>query len=180
MWDDEVRGLDSQNPAERIHDLVTTNYECFQAFGLIRSDVVHQTQGLGRFSDADRVLIVEIALRGRMQNSPEVLFSRRQHNQRSMVVFADARQRHAWFDPKLAGKIALPYWRLGLEFSRAIRRAPLSAAERRECLAELGSFAVANRSYLARNVARAGISLASRTAEKAGLTGDRSDQASSH
>jgi glycosyltransferase involved in cell wall biosynthesis len=181
VWDDEVMGLDSESPATRIHDLVTTNYECFQAFGLIRSDVAHQTQGLGRFSDADRVLIVEIALRGRMQNSPEVLFSRRQHSQRSMVVYASARERHAWFDPKLADKIALPYWRLGLEFSRAIRRAPLSAAERRECLAELGSFAVAHRSYLARNVARAGITLASRTAERTGLAGDRTEpKAPSH
>jgi glycosyltransferase involved in cell wall biosynthesis len=167
VWEDQVTGLDSDNPAVRIHDLVTMNHECFQAFGLIRGDVVRQTQGLGRFSDADRVLITEIALRGRMQNAPEVMFMRRQHPDRSMVVYANARERHAWFDPERAAKITFPHWRLGLEFSRAIRRAPLTVTERRECLAQLGSFAVTNRGYLARNVARAGITLASRTRESA-------------
>lgn len=157
VWHQPVSRLESHDPAERLLDLVTHRHECFQAFALIRSDVARAGRGLLAISDADNVQLVELALRGRFVNHKETLFFRRQHANRSMAAFVNARDRVAWFDPSKADRIAFPAWRLGWEFVRAIRDAPLTASDRRRCYLALHPFLECNWQALLKNVLRSSV-----------------------
>lgn len=152
-----VECLASFDPAERMRDLVTLRHECFGAFGLIRHGVERATRGLGAYSDADNVLLVEIALRGRMRYDDRTLFFRRQHPDRSITAYPDARTRGEWFDSGLTDVLPFPTWRVGWELRRAVRDAPLSAAERRRCYAALEVFAHDNWQGLVKDLVRSGV-----------------------
>jgi glycosyltransferase involved in cell wall biosynthesis len=154
VYDQPVTRLESHDPAERIRDLITLNHECFQAFGLVRHEVVKQSRGLGAFADSDNVMLVEYALRGRFVQDEEVLFFRRQHPDRSMVSFVNTRERHLWFDPDRKGEIVFPAWRVGEELFKSVQLAPLSRADRRRCYLALRDFVRWNWPSLAKNVVR--------------------------
>jgi glycosyltransferase involved in cell wall biosynthesis len=154
VWHQPVSHLSSVDPAERLWDLVTLNHECFGAFGLIRHEVARATRGLGAYSDADNVFLVEIALRGKMIHSDEVRFFRRQHPARSTVAFPTARGRAAWFDSDLVNRLEFPTWRIGRELVRAVRDAPLTATERQRCYRSMGVFVRNNWQGMAKNVVR--------------------------
>jgi glycosyltransferase involved in cell wall biosynthesis len=149
--------LGSERPADRLRQLVTLRHECFGAFGLIPREVACATRGLGPFADADNVLLVEIALRGRMVYTDDVLFFRRQHADRSMSAFTDDRDRIGWFDPDRLGTITYPKWRLGREFVAAIARAPLSSADRMACYRALSAFIELNWQNLTKNLVRSSV-----------------------
>jgi glycosyltransferase involved in cell wall biosynthesis len=153
----EIDALASDNPAERLRQLVTLRHECFGAFGLITREVACATRGLGAYADADNVLLAEIALRGRMLYTPEVLFFRRQHPDRSMAAFADARDRIAWFDPDRKPTVTFPKWKVGREFLRAIAEAPLTASERVDCYRGMSVFVNNNWQNLTKNVVRSAV-----------------------
>ena len=153
-WHQPVDRLVSPDPAERLRDLLTLRHECFGAFGLIRHDVARATRGLGPYSDADNVFLVEIALRGPMLHSPNLRFFRRQHADRSTVAYPVARGRVEWFDADRAPVVSFPVWRVGGEFLRAIRDAPLSSAERRRCYRSMEVFLHDNWQGLTKNVVR--------------------------
>jgi hypothetical protein len=98
----------------------------------MRRDVLARTHLLGNYPGHDRPLLAELALRGRFHEVPEVLFQSRDHGKRSIRVY-DYRNpisSVAWYDPKRAGRIAFPQWRLLREHLAAIGRAPLSPPER--------------------------------------------------
>jgi hypothetical protein len=168
VWHQPVAQLASLDPAQRLRDLGTLRHECFGAFGVIRHDVVSQTRGLLPYSDADNVLLVEIALRGRFVHCDDVLFFRRQHPNRSTVAFPQARGRREWFDPSADTRFELPVWRVGREFVRAIRDAPLTRAERRRCYASLSVFLHDNALGLAKNVGRSALDVALRPPARRG------------
>ena len=149
-----VDELAADRPSQRLRQLVTLRHECFGAFGVIPREVACATRGLGSYADADNVLLVEIALRGRMLYSDEVLFFRRQHPDRSMAAFADARDRIAWFDPDLRARITFPKWRVGREFLQAVADAPLSSSERAACYRSMSVFVENNWQNLTKNVVR--------------------------
>jgi glycosyltransferase involved in cell wall biosynthesis len=148
--------FEQELPAARIKRLLTFNYQCFPAFGLMRLEDLRETRGLAPYADSDAVLIIEMALRGKIVQLPDVMFFRRQHSQRSMVAFADRRQRIAWFDPKR--KISrFPKWRVGIEVVRAVHRAPLGRAERWRCYAMLRAYLRSNWPGLTKNVVRTSV-----------------------
>lgn len=167
VWHQQVSNLEHPDPARRLLDLVGEWHECFQVFGLMRHHVARATRGLGAYADSDHVLLVEVALRGRFVQDDEVLFHRRQHAERSMASYLYARDQVAWFDPGRAGRVTFPAWRLGAETLRAVRRAPLSPAQRGRCYAALTAFVRQTWPDLVKNVARSAVEAG------AGVTGGR-------
>jgi glycosyltransferase involved in cell wall biosynthesis len=110
------------DPATRFANVVRGRARCSEVFGLIRADVLRGTRLIAPFVASDRVLLAELALRGRFHEVPEYLFSNRDHPNRSINRFRE-RDLGAWFDPALAGRISLPQWRLLREYSDSARRA---------------------------------------------------------
>ena len=105
--------------------------------GVIRMSVLRRTPLYDSYHHADRTLIAELALHGPFYQVPDWLYFRRDHPERAERVFKTVRTWCANLDPHRAGRLRNPTIRLYAEyvwgFIAAIRRAPLSHAERREC-----------------------------------------------
>jgi hypothetical protein len=104
--------------------------------GVTRLEVLRKTSLHGSYHFADRTFTVELALHGPFHIVPEHLYYRRRHpgqgGKRSSV-----RARCAYLDPGRASRLRNPVARLYAEYIwgyvSAIRHAPLSAQDRREC-----------------------------------------------
>ncbi len=156
LWD-EFFALDDPDPAVRFRELVGRDHMCFQLFGVMRTAVLQDTRMLGPFPDADRVTLVELALRGRLGPVREPLFLHREHAGRSVNVHRASRDRLAWFDTSNVRTRSFPAWRLGTEFAAGVWRAPLAPAEKARVLRGLGPWLRLSRSRLVRNVARSAV-----------------------
>jgi len=84
-----------------------------------------------------------------------VLFFRRDHPQTSVRAYPAYRDRIAWFDPRLHGRLQLTHWRWLHEYTACLRRAPLEPEERRRCWAELALWFGWNVRGLLKDVAKA-------------------------
>ena len=139
-------------PVRRFADIVLREGPCFPVFGVTRLSVLKQTGLLGPYNGHDRPLLAELALHGRFLFIPDVLFFNREHPQRSIRAFKGARDRIAWFDPNMAGRVIYAMPRLFLEYHRAIVR---SGVPKRHVLGAeltLGWWAVRNWRRFARSV----------------------------
>ncbi|GAA2721736.1 glycosyltransferase family 2 protein [Cellulomonas aerilata] len=160
LWGDQGIRADHPDVAVRFADLSRRNHECFSIFGLMRTELLASTHGLGMYPESDRVLLAELSLQGRLADDPRVLFHRRQHSGRSVHAYPTARSRVAWFNPGLVGRPVFPEWRLGRGYLEAALRAPLRTEDRARVLATMGGWTVSHGPKLARNLARTAVELA--------------------
>jgi len=114
----------------RVASVILDPSPCMESFGLTRRHQLQQTSLIGAYTGSDRTLFLELALLGRFHEVPEVLFLHRQHAERSMSQYADARARNLWFDPSWQGRRSAPRWRLLREYARATRRGSDGPGER--------------------------------------------------
>lgn len=128
---------DSPRPHERFRYLTCVDHPCFQAFGLIRTDVLRRTPLIGSYVGSDRVLIAELALQGRFFESPETLFLHREHPQRSTRAIPDLRARVAWFDARARKAPAFPTLQIYGGYWGALRRSRPGLLETMRCSVQL-------------------------------------------
>jgi hypothetical protein len=105
--------------------------------GLIRASTLAATPLIASFIASDLALRAELGLRGGFHEVPEYLFYSRDHADRATRAQPQFHQRAEWFDPALAGRRVLPYWRVFVEYGRSIGRVPLDRRERLRCYWEL-------------------------------------------
>jgi len=117
-------------PHARVASVILDPSPCMESFGLTRRRQLQQTSLIGGYTGSDRTLFLELALLGRFHEVPEVLFLHRQHAERSMNQYTDARARNLWFDPSWQGRRSAPRWRLLREYVRATRRGTVRPGER--------------------------------------------------
>jgi glycosyltransferase involved in cell wall biosynthesis len=127
---------DSPSAVERFRSLLlTVGGDDF--YGVMRSDVLRRTPLNGSYHHSDRTIMAELALYGRFHQVPELLFFRRDHPDRAERAKPTIRSRSANMEPRRASRLRHPTVRLLAEyiggFVGAIRRAPLSSADRRRC-----------------------------------------------
>jgi glycosyltransferase involved in cell wall biosynthesis len=105
--------------------------------GVIRLSVLRRTPLLASYHHADRTLSAELSLYGPFYQVPDWLYFRRDHPERAERAFKTVRAWCANQDPRRADPLRHPAIRLYAEyvagFAAAIRRAPLSSAEKRKC-----------------------------------------------
>ncbi|HEX2132765.1 MAG TPA: glycosyltransferase family 2 protein [Actinophytocola sp.] len=113
-------------------------------YGVIRTEVLRRVRPHDSYHHADRTFVAEIALHGPFRQVPELLFFRRDHPTRAERANPTIRTRCANLDPRRANPWRHPTVRLlgdyVLGFVGAIRRAPLTPAERRECYRHLAAW----------------------------------------
>jgi len=106
-------------------------------YGVVRTEVLRRTAMKESYHNADRTIIAELSLYGRFYQVPDWLFFRRDHADRAERAFPSMRRRCANMDPRRADPLRHPAVRLYGEYIwayvRAIYRAPLSVADKREC-----------------------------------------------
>ena len=91
------------------------------------------------FVSADINLIGELSLHGKFYEIQEHLFNCRRHEECSSWDMNDTETLREFWNPGKK-KLILQNWRGALEFFRAVRRAPLTRAEKRACNAFLTKY----------------------------------------
>jgi glycosyltransferase involved in cell wall biosynthesis len=134
---------DSPRAPERFRSMLFANGGD-DVYGIVRSDVLRRTALHGSYHHADRVITAEFALHGPFYEVPEWLYFRRDHADREERACPTLRTRCANMDPRRADRVRHPAVRLYgeyvLGYILAIRRAPLSPADRHECFRYLAQW----------------------------------------
>jgi glycosyltransferase involved in cell wall biosynthesis len=154
------------NPPARRFGRQITGHQCYEIFGLFRASALRKTPLIGTFAGGDAALLLELCLRGRFIEIPEVLFYSRAHPEQSTALRRNARTFAAWFDPRWKGKIIFPYWRLLNEYIRIVHNAPLRGGERLACYLHVATWTRHRLLHLTRDLS-AGVGLALATRGKA-------------
>jgi len=134
--EDEEWDIRDQSPSVRMGRVLGTLGLCNPIFGLMRTDILRATRIIGAFDAADILLLSELALHGELHFVPEPLFYRRMHDNMSRRALKNPEDVAKWFDTS-ARSYSLPWTRLWFEHVDAIRRVPLSSAERRRAFRAL-------------------------------------------
>lgn len=137
---DDMFHLDLSSPSVRFSQFFNVSAWCHPVFGLIRRAVLQKTGLIGAYASSDRVLLGELALRGKCWEVPEHLAYRRLHAKISTRVNTSDEAMAAWFDPDTSHRIALPRVRRIVELARAIQRTPMKAQEKTDCYFALARF----------------------------------------
>lgn len=158
-WDSRAE-LGSAAPHRRFQESLAQK-ESFPVWGLIRTNILRKTPLLGNYPAHDLALLAELSLYGRFYEIPEFLFFMREHKKRSVRTY-DFRNPHEaiiWYDPKMAGRLIFPAWRLFAEHVAGINRAPLSLRDRMPCYIEMARWLKKHRQELVRDIMIAGTRL---------------------
>ncbi|HEY9335232.1 MAG TPA: glycosyltransferase family 2 protein [Kribbella sp.] len=106
-------------------------------YGVMRTDVLRKVKPHGSFYHADQVFMAEVALHGRFLQVPEWLYFRRHHDGRALQANPTISSWSRNLDPRRSNRLVHPPVRLVAEYIlgyfAAVRRSPLTPAERREC-----------------------------------------------
>jgi glycosyltransferase involved in cell wall biosynthesis len=117
------QAFDQARASQRFRAVILPPHLCIAVFGVMRREILLRTVRHGDWVGADRNLLAELSLHGKIRLVPEQLFQRRHHAQASIHRFTDEHERLAWFDPDKSGSISFPTWRRLGEYLRAIARA---------------------------------------------------------
>lgn len=91
-------GVDSPRPAVRLGGMILYNHQAEPFFGLFRRQALVGSSLHGTNPGSDRVLLAEMALRGRCVTVPEPLFCHREHENRytRAVLLGDRKKAENW------------------------------------------------------------------------------------
>jgi glycosyltransferase involved in cell wall biosynthesis len=124
---------ESDQISVRFLDLMDSQYTCEEVFGLIRCSVLGKTPLIRDYADSDRTLLGELSLHGKFREVSQPLFFHRIHAESSVRRFPVSRERAAWFNPNLRGRLVLSAWRQFFHMLGAIARAPMGILDRLAC-----------------------------------------------
>ena len=128
-----------QEPLETMHDLSYRQLLCVPPrcgpvplFGVIRTQALRQTRGLGAYPSADTVLMAELRLQGRLVEVPEDMYHQRLHPDEERYRKLETRQGNAeYYDPRNAGRFIPPTrLKMAVEHLRAIHHAPIALSRK--------------------------------------------------
>lgn len=138
-YDRKMWRISSWKPHERFRDLIRMQNPCWAIFGLGRASLFRKTRLHRNYVGADRNLLAEIGLMGRIYEIPEYLFFGRDHPDQYTRLFysgqnsstlANRLQKHmAWW----SDWTSFPNWKICTEYFRLVRRVPLKWSERLLC-----------------------------------------------
>jgi len=132
--------IDSEKPHERFGDLLGLLHAVCPLLGVGRSTAFARTPLQGNYVAADRPLLAEISLMGRIHEIPECLFFLREHSgSYSSTYYGNNRpkstddfQKEMAFWSKDSGT-SFPHWKVCLEYFRSVNRVPLKWSEKLLC-----------------------------------------------
>jgi glycosyltransferase involved in cell wall biosynthesis len=144
LYDTKLSGADSCSPSKRFAWMVLRSHTCVDFFGLIRREALRDSLLHATFHGADRALLAQLALRGRLIQLPAPLLAIREHPNRYTRSQRRSVDRAAWHDSTGGGHVSFPAWRLYREYLRLVRREALSPEERTRCYAVLARWWACN------------------------------------
>lgn len=125
--------------SDRFRDVILHANYGVRSYGVIRIDALRSCAPLLPVYGSEKVLMAELALYGRYHDVDETLFFERIHARASQSLETKEEQQ-AFADPRRVGLPTFPRLRLLGGYVSAIRRAPISAAEKARCLSIVGRY----------------------------------------
>jgi glycosyltransferase involved in cell wall biosynthesis len=140
--------ISSVKPQERFADMMSGRNSCWSIFGVMRAGALIKTPLHGDYIGADRNLLAEIGLMGKMYEIPEYLFFRRGHVKaytnryysKASVVRNYKAESGWWMGNKPKPLTNFPNWRICLEFFKSVNRVPLKWSEKCSCYDRIGKW----------------------------------------
>lgn len=127
--------LPQPSASERFIASMDQDSWCIAVYGLMRTEVVRRTAGLGNFMGSDKVFLGEMSLHGCFSEVPEYLQFRRFHpGACSYTVTADKVKEFYAPGTKQGMGFVVHTWRHIYEYLRAIGRVPLPLNEKMNLL----------------------------------------------
>ena len=142
--------INSMKPQERFADLMSGRNSCWVIFGVMRADSLRKTPLHGDYIGADRNLLAEIGLMGKIYEIPEYLFFRRSHvNAYTDRYYSNARivrnykaELGWWTGNQTMPLVNYPHWKMCLEFFKSVNRVPLKWSEKCSCYDKIGKWII--------------------------------------
>jgi glycosyltransferase involved in cell wall biosynthesis len=159
---------DSQSAAARFAWMVLRSHSCVDFFGLIRRETLLTSLLHGSFHGADRALLAQLAIRGRLIQLPAPLVEMREHPNRYTRTNVRSGDRAAWHDASKRGKLSFPTWRLYAEYLQMVRKERMLPNERAGCYGALARWWTVNW-----NIARAGVDVLAVVAPSVPIAAER-------
>lgn len=129
------RGAAGLGPvADRFFQVIQIGHNCAEVFGLTRREALSGTGLIRDYTDSDRTLLGELALRGRLRQVEGASFYRRIHGSKSDRVYRSYHERAVWFNPGNEGRIVLSACNQFRDLLAAVLRCRLSPGDRMRCL----------------------------------------------
>lgn len=152
VYRNDLPGLDSQRPSTRFGGMILYNHQAEPFFGLFRREAMVDSSLHGVKPGSDRVLLAEMALRGRCVTVPEPLFCHREHENRytRAVLLGDRTKAESWqYTNHTAKKTGARMFTLVVygEYWRVVRQNIRDVRERRACHGQLFRWWFTNRHF---------------------------------
>jgi glycosyltransferase involved in cell wall biosynthesis len=155
-----LKRIDSPKPHERFRDLIGLYYTTTPFHGLYRRSLFARSQLHGSYVGADRNLVAELSLMGRIYEIPECLFYWREHPDSYTSTFYGnnrkdtldrLRAEAAWWSKE--DGTYFPHWNNCIEYFKSVNRVPLKLSERILCRIQiLGWFMEEGRRFMAKDI----------------------------
>jgi glycosyltransferase involved in cell wall biosynthesis len=142
--EDSLRNISSKKPHQRFRALLDMYYITTPFHGVYRRSLFAQTQRHGSYIGADRNLVAELSLLGRIYKIPETLFFWREHaSSYTSIFYGRVRENTldrilkemSWWSKE--GGTYFPHWKNCVEYFRSVKRIPLRPYERVLCYGQI-------------------------------------------
>ena len=120
-------------------------------YGLMRSDLLRKTRLMGNFVGADEVLVLELALYGRILEVPTSRFYRRIH-EKAFSQMKSSQEKQSFVDPATAGRFYAYLWQHYYQHGLGILHTPLTIGTKVRAIGVLVRSAISLRHYLLKEV----------------------------
>jgi glycosyltransferase involved in cell wall biosynthesis len=156
-----LKMTDSTKPHERFRALLSMYYLTTPFQGVYHKSLLAQSQLHGSYIGADRNLVAEISLMGRIYQIPECLFFFRKHSESYTSIFygkvrentLDRLLRETTWWAKTSGSY-FPHWKNCVEYFRSVKRIHLKLSERFLCYIQIFDwFLREGRRFIAKDIA---------------------------
>jgi glycosyltransferase involved in cell wall biosynthesis len=144
LYDSQLGKADVASPSRRFAQVTLPSHSCVDFFGMFRRSALEGSLLHGSFHGADRALLAQMALRGRLIQLPAPLVQMREHENRYTRSQVRAADRASWHDTRVRSHIRFPTWRLYVEYLKMVSAEPLEPAERMRCYAVLARWWTVN------------------------------------
>ena len=139
-----LKKIDSLKARERFRDLIGLRYTTTPFYGLYRTKLFAKTPLQGSYIGADRNLVAELGLMGRIYEIPECLFFWRDHPDSYTSIFYGRNRVNsldrllmaaAWWGKKSFTRF--PHWKNCVEYFRSVNHVSLSVSDRILCYVQI-------------------------------------------
>lgn len=139
-----LQNISSPKVQERFRDLIGLFYTTTPFHGVYRASVFAKSQRHGSYIGADRNLVAELSLMGKIYEIPECLFFWREHPDSYTSIYYGTDRKNtvdrlraelSWWSKEKG--TYFPHWVNCIEYFRSVNRIPLKLSDRFLCYAQI-------------------------------------------